>query len=375
MLKNSKLLFISFLFVILLTGCTSKPVIEKQAPVLQDDKPLVSEYKLSLVMAGDALIHGAVYTDAKTGDNTYDFKPMFEEIKPVISTYDLAYYNQETIIGGKELGLSTYPRFNSPEELGDAFLDAGFDLVSTANNHSLDRGEVAIINSHNYWSDKAAIISGTNLSKEEQENVPVYEENNIKYAFLSYTYGTNGLYAPTGKEYLVNTYTEELAKKQIDSVKDKVDVIIVAMHWGSEYNFAPNAFQKEAAEYLSELGVNLIIGAHPHVVQPIEKIGDTLVIYSLGNFISGQEGLYKLIGLVSAVDIVKKVEDNQTTIEINNVKAELVYTSRTNSFTNFKVIPFSKLTSDILPDYENIKNEYQDIVKGNSDFISFGIFN
>ena len=117
--------------------------LEEEKPPVQEEKPTKTESSFSLVMVGDALIHGAVYYDAKINANYqgYDFVPMLEQIKPIVSGYDLAYYNQETILGGSELGLSHYPRFNSPYEVGDAFLDAGFNLVSLSTNHTMDRGD------------------------------------------------------------------------------------------------------------------------------------------------------------------------------------------------------------------------------------------
>ena len=129
-------------------------------------------------MVGDSLIHQAVYHDV---EGNYDFKPMLSEIKPIISKFDLAYYNQETILGGKDIGLSTYPRFNSPYEVGDAFIDAGFNLVSLANNHTLDRGEQALNNSCNYWKSKNVVTAGSYCSEEDRNEVKIYEKNGIKY--------------------------------------------------------------------------------------------------------------------------------------------------------------------------------------------------
>ena len=252
-------------------------------------------------MVGDALIHSAVYQDAKTGNGTYDFTPMLELIKPISSKYDLAYYNQETILGGTELGLSNYPRFNSPYEVGDAFIDAGFNMVSLATNHTMDKNEEGVINSVNYWKkhkDKV-VYSGQWISAEDREKeiATIYEKNGIKYAFISYTIWTNGLETPTGKEYLNNVYSEEKAAADITKVRDKADIIIVAMHWGTEYSLGVDYKQDEIAKFLSDQGVQLIIGAHPHVVEPVEWInnGKTFVIYSLGNFISDQEGNERLI--------------------------------------------------------------------------------
>ena len=180
------------------------------------------EYNASLFMVGDALIHSCVYQDAKTADGGYDFKPMLELIKPISSKYDLVYYNQETVLGGTELGLSNYPRFNSPYEVGDAFIDAGFNMVSLATNHTMDKGEAGVTNSVNYWkkhTDKV-VYSGQWISQEDrdQQTAQIYEVNGIKYAFLSYTTWTNGLETPRGKEYLNNVYSDEKAAADIANV-------------------------------------------------------------------------------------------------------------------------------------------------------------
>ena len=148
----------------------------------------------SMVMVGDALIHGTVYGTAHryANYNGYDFKPMLEHIKERVKDYDLAYYNQETILGGTELGLSTYPLFNSPYEVGDAFIDAGFNLVSLATNHTIDKGEKGVLNSRNYWNQQADVLAaGSYSSFEERDKVVIKEVNGIKYAFLSYTTYTN----------------------------------------------------------------------------------------------------------------------------------------------------------------------------------------
>lgn len=326
------------------------------------------EYNLSLIMAGDALIHGAVYMDAYIGDNKYDFSEMFTYIKPIIKDYDLAFYNQETIIGGKDLGLSTYPRFNSPDEIGDTMVDMGFNLVALANNHTLDRGERAILYSSDYWRKKDVMTAGSYDSFENRNRVNIKTKNNISYSLLSYTMSTNGLNAPTGKEYLVNTYNREQVKQDVERIKDKVDILMVSMHWGNEYTHKPTDTQKEVAQYLASLGVDIIIGHHPHVVQPIEFIDDTLVIYSLGNFISAQNRLPRLIGMLASVDIKKKVTKNETNIMLDNVKVDLIYTHY-NGFRNFKVIPFTKLTDSQLANYEQHYNTYSKIIMDIDDSI------
>lgn len=341
-----------------------KDVIEKE---VKKDK----DYTAKVFMVGDALIHSAVYEDARQSDGTYDFTPMLSAIKPISSKYDLAYYNQETILGGKDLGYSNYPRFNSPQEVGDAFVDAGFNLVSLATNHTMDKGEQGVLNSVAYWKTKSGVVSSGQWSSDEERNqsiATIHEVNNIKYAFISYTIWTNGLSTPTGKEYLNNLYSEEKAKADIEAVRDKVDFVIVAMHWGTEYSFKVDAKQEEIANYLSSLGVDLIIGAHPHVIQTVEYINNkkTFVVYSLGNFISDQNDVDNFTGLAFEVTLKKHVDvDDKVTNSVVEPKAELVYTTTTKVRGvnhNFKVVPYPNLTDNELKNHLSYYDSYKSIV-------------
>ena len=353
--------------------------------IIADDKdklvPKEKDYSLKLFMVGDALIHSGVYMDAEKPDGTYDFKPMLANLKPIISKYDLVYYNQETILGGKELGYSSYPMFNSPDEVGDAFIDAGFDLVSLATNHTMDKREIGVLNSVKYWKSKKNVVtSGQWDSWDERNKVRIYEKNNIKYAFFSYTTWTNGLNPPAGKEYLTNIYSDEKAKEDIESVRDKVDVVLVAMHWGTEYSLGVSYDQEKIATYLSELGVDVIIGAHPHVVEPVEFINDgkTFVIYSLGNFISDQDGTERLTGLMSEITIKKHIdEEDNVTISLDNPRCELVYTyatRRPNSYNkNFKLYSYAKLNDNLLPNYQSYYDKYKGIVSSRYSELTWGL--
>lgn len=341
-----------------------KNVIEKE---VKKDK----DYIAKVFMVGDALIHSAVYEDARQSDGTYDFTSMLSSVKPISSKYDLAYYNQETILGGKDLGYSNYPRFNSPQEVGDAFVDAGFNLVSLATNHTMDKGEQGVLNSVSYWKTKSGVVSSGQWSSDEERNqsiTTIHEVNNIKYAFISYTIWTNGLNTPTGKEYLNNVYSEEKAKADIDAVRDKVDFVIVAMHWGTEYSFKVDAKQEEIANYLSSLGVDLIIGAHPHVIQTVEYINNkkTFVVYSLGNFISDQNDIDNFTGLAFEVTLKKHVDvDDRVTNSVVEPKAELVYTTTTKVRGvnhNFKVVPYPNLTDNELKNHLSYYDSYKSIV-------------
>jgi len=242
-LREDKILFVLFVVILLLSvvflfwNILFEEHAQFDIPKLVG--PQVKVYELSLVMAGDNLIHNSIYEEAYRLANYsgYDFKPMYTYLKDIVSNYDLAYYNQETILGGSEIGLSSYPAFNSPYEVGDAMIDAGFNLVSLATNHTLDRGESAVINSCEYWSSKKDVMtSGSYCSFEERDAVQVMEKNNISYSLLSYTYGTNGIPVPSGKEYLVNVWPtnggnpstdsgyqsyKETVKTDIERVRDK----------------------------------------------------------------------------------------------------------------------------------------------------------
>lgn len=341
---------------------TKKEEIKKETP-----KEKIKTSKLSLVMVGDALLHSSLYKDGYQ-NGVYNFQKQLELIKPIVQTYDLAFYNQESILGGTEIGLSDYPTFNSPWEFGDAMLDAGFNLVSLANNHTLDRGEKAILKSCEYWQNKDALYAGSYCSKEASEEIKIKEKNGIKYTLLAYTYGTNGIKVPEGKEYLVNIYSDEKVKNDIEKVRDKVDVLLVSMHWGTEYKTEPTEEQKRQAEYLSSLGVDIIIGTHPHIIQPITYINDTLVIYSLGNFISAQStnnDYNTMVELMTSVDIIKEEKNGQINIKLENLNNELLYNyyHKGNRWTNFKVVPFSQMNETYNKDYKRLYEKYSAVVK------------
>lgn len=355
---------ISFLIIIVLTIFILVTFVQKddndsKKVKVNQNKNTKEIKEMSLVMVGDVLTHDAVLKDALKKDGTYDFNSMFADVEPLIKNYDLKYVNQESIIGGPSFKISGYPTFNAPDAIGDNLVSMGFNMISLANNHAMDKGEKAILYSNNYWKNKNVITAGTYSSKEERDEIKIYEQNGIKYAFLSYTTSLNGSKLDQNKDYLVNIYSESKVASDIENIKDKVDVIMVAMHWGDEYSNTPNQKQREIAKYLSDLGVDLIIGSHPHVVQPIEYVGSTLVIYSLGNFISNQLvlGLNPAIGIMVGIDI--KLEDDNVKMSIK--QKELIYAYSDNS-TNFKVIPFSKLNDKILPDYKNIESKYMNIV-------------
>lgn len=385
--KKDKVLRIFIVLIILIIGIYFgyNKLLNNHNNISSDSKVNVDDNNhstsISLIMAGDNLINDKLYNAAKKDDGSYDFKSMYSYIKDIVKNYDLAYYNQETILGGSEIGVSSYPAFNSPYEVGDATIDTGFNLVSLATNHTLDRGEKAIINSLNYWNNKSNILtSGSYLSNDDRNKVNIKEVNNITYTMLNYTYGTNGIKVPEGKEYLVNIWPctgnnpdndtkyqeyKKVVKEDILRVRDKVDLLIVAMHFGVEYTHVPTNYQIDMAEFLSSLGVDIIIGTHPHVIMPITYINDTLVIYSLGNFLSAQDtnnDYNTTVGLLSSIKITKNIDkDNNSSIELSDLNNELIYTTNKDGY---KIIPFSNPDiKDYLNDYERVYNKYANIVR------------
>lgn len=332
--------------------------------------PALGAARFSLAAVGDALIHKGVYDAAAVKGGGYDFRPMLRLVKSRISPHDVAFYNQETILGGTKLGLSTYPRFNSPREVGDAFLDAGFNLVSLANNHTLDRGEKGVLASLEYWNGKKSVTAGSSLTAEKEKDIRLIRVNGISCAFLAYTTATNGLKAPEGKGHYVSLYTPERAKSDVARAQKKADVVIVSMHWGSEYVFAPTGEQKKIAEHLASLGVSIVLGHHPHVVQPVAMVKNTLVVYSLGNFLSAQKELHKLVGLLVSLDVVKTEMRGETRISFENVTGTLLYNPRRSPLGRYAVVPFDMLREDILKDFPAVYKKYAAIVAGSGRVIS-----
>ncbi len=348
-----------------LTGCGS----QAQTAALQPQLLNFSEKSsATLFMVGDALLHGAVYKQAQTDDGGYDFSEMTAVLGEITPQYDLCFYNQETILGGTALGLSSYPTFNSPQEFGDVMMGYGFNLVSLANNHTLDKGETGIRASLAYWANQEAMTAGSAGSFEERDALKIGEVNGITYTLLAYTYGTNGIPVPEGKEYLVNVYTKEMIAQDVERVREQVDVLIVSMHWGVEYTHTPTQEQREMAQFLADLGVDLVIGHHPHVIQPVEWIDDTLVYYSLGNLISAQDGLMRTIGLMGALTIEKTVTPAGVSIQLKEPKADLIFTDYEAGYRNLQLKTIDQLDES----YQEIYQEYTSIITKEDASIQIG---
>lgn len=237
------------------------------------------------------------------------------QIKPFIEKSDLAFVNQETILGGGKA--SGYPNFNTPDIMAKNLQDVGFDIVNGATNHSLDKGGDAILNSIKVFQQyKNMKYIGLYESQEKRDDITVVEQNGIKIALLSYNQLTNGHKMPNS--YCMNLFDEDVIKKDVENAKEISDFVVVSCHWGNEYDTEPDAFQKKYAKLFADLGVDVILGTHSHTLQPVEWVEGkdghkTLVAYSLGNFVSGMmEEETQLEGMIS-FDLKK--EDNRCSIE------------------------------------------------------------
>lgn len=300
------------------TPTVSEP--EKPSSPIEPVEPTIHKAKLAAV--GDILIHSTVYKAAQT-PNGYNFHPAFSQIKPYLSQADITLANQESMIGGVKHGLSTYPTFNSPQQIGDALKEAGIDLVTVANNHTLDRGEKVIQSALQYWDHLGVPYTGSFKDKADQERIRLIERNGITFSFLAYTYGTNGIPVPKDKPFLVNFIDLPKIKQEIALAKQQSDVIVVSVHFGEEYKTTPNSYQKEIVQALADEGVHIIIGHHPHVLQPTAWVegregNRSFVAYSLGNFLSGQRGDLKDIGGIVQIEVEKQVKGGKTLIRLIN---------------------------------------------------------
>ena len=250
---------------------------------------------MQIVMAGDVLMHQSVIDSGKKEDKTYNFDHLFAHVAEFISQADLAMINQETILGGPSFGYTGYPSFNSPYEVGDAEVKAGFDVLLLGTNHAYDKGEQGILNCLEYLDTTHPSVGyvGINRSQEEQDTtIYTYEANGITVAILNYTYGHNGVTLPEDKKYLVNEMDEDKIRSDIRKAEEIAEFTIVCPHWGTEFKLTPDKKQEELAQIFLEEGVDLVLGTHPHVIEPIEWLthengNEMLVYYSIGNFVNG----------------------------------------------------------------------------------------
>lgn len=269
-----------------------------EAPTEPETEPEPEPVTISLLAVGDLLMHASVSTPALQSDGSYNYDYLFTDTRAAIEAADIACINNEVIFGGDSLGIQTYPLFNGITPMGFAEIAAGFDVFSCATNHTYDQGLNGVLNCVTFWNTcfPGAMVLGIYNDPAKVDEIPIIERQGIRVAMLNYTYGLNGNRVPEGYEWTVNMLTEENKPKianDIARAKELADFVVVFPHWGEEYELRPRPVQTEWAEFFAEAGVDLVIGTHPHVPEPVAYVTSStghqmLCFYSLGNYISGQ---------------------------------------------------------------------------------------
>lgn len=333
---------------------------------IQEEK-VPEDIVINIVGIGDTLCHSQNFKDAYNQETgTYDFSPMFKNIKKYFENATVAVGNLETTLAGEDRGYSGYPTFNSPDELALDLKEMGIDILTTANNHCIDKGYTGLERTLNVLDEYGIAHTGTSRSEEEQNTILMKDLNGIKTAFLCFTYGTNGIPIPSGKEYSVNLIDKDFIKQQLYKAKEEgAELICVSMHWGAEYRLKPTSEQEDLAEFLIKNGADVILGNHAHVPEPMEMKTVTLddgttregfVIYSMGNFFSAQTDNYTRDTLILNVEVRKDGKTGQITIDKATYTPVYVYDNGQNAKDRYELLDIEQ----IIKDYESGSSEYSE---------------
>lgn len=333
------------LLILLLCGCTTQtestsPVIPATAPLVETQPPAV----VTLTAVGDNLLHNTVYQSARTADG-YDFLPLYQAVAPFIAQADIAFVNQEAPMSGGTP--SSYPSFNSPQEAGRDLAALGFDVINLANNHIMDKGGQAVLSTLAYLDTLDCVVIGAYSSSEARQKPVIVERNGITAGFIGYTYGTNGIPLPKDKPDLVSLIDREAITREVSALRSQCDFVIVSMHWGTEYQLTPSTEQQDLAQLLADLDVDIVIGTHPHVIQPAQWLAAadgehrTFVAYSLGNFISSQSRTDTMLGGMLTARL-QKTSDGQCTLEAVGLMPLVTHFEA--GAKNYRVYPLSQYT-------------------------------
>ena len=265
---------------------------EVMSEMIAQEETVYAGPKISIVMVGDMLMHTPVEESAKQEDGSYSYDALFANTVDEIQAADLAIVNQEVIIAGEKYGISGYPAFNAPFELGHDLIEAGFDVICHGTNHALDQGKKGLKSCLSFWKENypEVPVLGIHDTQEGQDEIYVYEQDGVKIAVLNFTYGTNGIALPSDMPYAVDLLEEEKVIEALNKAEELADFTVVCPHWGNEYELGVVQSQKNWTEIFLKNGVDLVIGTHPHVIEPVEMMVDEetgqsmLVYYSIGNF-------------------------------------------------------------------------------------------
>ncbi len=296
---------------------------------------------VSFLFVGDVMQHdGQIAAAYNATTQSYEYDDCFQFIEPIVNSYDVTIANLEVTLAGKPF--KGYPQFSAPDELATALVDAGFNVILTANNHSCDRGKNGVLRTLDQLDALGVKHTGTFRNKQERDkNYPlIVQEKGMKIAVLNYTYGTNGLEVPA--PLIINYIDSTVIKEDIAKAKSmNADYIICNMHWGTEYKPLPNPYQKTYEQVCYQAGADMVIGSHPHVVQPVEKKTvhneEKLTVWSLGNFISNMQTRTTRGGVM----VGAKVEQTPKGPKLGEVNTHLLYVMkrREGATTPYYVLP------------------------------------
>lgn len=311
---------------------------------------------VKIAVVGDLMCHSTQYQYAKVDADSFNFIPVFRYVEKYFKDADFTFGNLETVLAGKERGYAGYPFFNTPDDYVKSLKEVGFDFLVTANNHSLDKGYEGLKRTIKILNETGIKYSGTFDSQKDRDSVRIFNINGITFTILAYSYGTNGMPIPKGKEYIINLIDEELIKNDIEAARKKgVEIVIVHFHFGEEYKREPNAYQQKFVNIAIKNGADIIVGDHPHVLQPAKyfktengKIDSGFIAYSLGNFFSNQQWRYSDVGAILNFEIEKHFKNDSLSLRSFSFVPTWVFRGVTENGKEYILLPPSDSTYSFL---------------------------
>ena len=330
--------------------------LEIQNSLIPTPEPTPIVTQVSFLAIGDVLLHKPVYNAAKV-ENTYDFTSIFKDWEEEIKSVDFACANQETIFVDEQDGYTSYPCFGSPMEIGLEEEKVGFDIITHATNHTYDRQTKGIEYTLDFWKEKKPLILGIHSSQEEYETIDIIEKNDITFSFLNFTYGLNGFQLPKDKPYLVDLIDENNEwLDKIEKANENSEVVVCFLHVGTEYINLPSSYAMEKVELAIDSGADIVVCAHPHVIEPYgfyttQNGDEALVYWSLGNFVSNQQDFATNLGGVALFTVQKTIDiDGSEKIEIIDAKMEGTITHQVSN--GYRSIPLNEYTNELAKEHK-----------------------
>ncbi len=358
-MQKKKFLFVPLIIFIFVVTVKSKGIFNQHQKEIEKD----SLVTISISVVGDLMCHSPQFEYARVNADSFNFNPEFDSIKPYLKSSDFVFGNLETVAAGTTKNYSGYPAFNTPDDFIRAIQAAGFTMLMTSNNHAFDRGANGVLRTISVIKNSGLDYDGTFTSERDRDSIRIFNLKGIKVAFLAYTYGVNMNNVPKAKSYLINLIDTTLIKRDIDAARNDGDeVVLVYYHFGTQYRRMPDEFQKQIVDKTIQYGADIIIGSHPHVIEPVNffktnhaKLDSGFVAYSLGNFVSNQRWRYADGGMVLKIFLTK------------NFKTDSIFISKVAYLPTwvFKGIVNGKNEFIILPAQEASKQDYPSFLTSN----------